>query len=169
MRITWCFSLTSMLLIKDTDAQTASKSVSAAIFSKTKGERCVLCFAKQLHECFLLFSLCIQWFQGTSAFYFSLLWHGRAWQFLTCVRSRADTEMERRDKGPTGSRKVTAKLQESMSMALGLTECISKGFGTLTVHSVSLSGSHSFQNIPGSDWIRGHSCLMQPLGQFINI
>lgn len=104
--------------------------------------------------------LCIQWFQGTSVFYFSLLWHGCAWQFLTCVMSCADTETERRDKGPFGSHKVTAKLQESMSMALGLTECIPKGFGALTVHNVSPSGSCSFQNITGSDRIRRRSCTV---------
>ena len=68
--IIWCFSLRSASKTQ-TRKQHWSKSVSAAIFSRTKGRRCVLLFVKQPHESFLLFGLSIQWFQGTGVFYWS--------------------------------------------------------------------------------------------------
>lgn len=68
---------------------------------------------------FSLVCLCIQWFSGHQCVLFELLWHACAWQFLTCVMSCADTEMERKDKGLIGSYKVTVKLQESMLTAFG--------------------------------------------------
>lgn len=66
-----------------------SKSVSAAIFSRTKGGKCVLLFVKQPHESFLVVCLCVQWFQGTSVFYLHCsdmvvldsFWHVLRWHW----------------------------------------------------------------------------------------
>lgn len=133
-RTIWCFRLRSS---SKTCKQHWFRSVSAAIFNRTEGRRCVRSFVKLPHE-FYAVCVSVSWcllehtmIPGHKCVLFALPWLGCAWQFLTCVMSGADTE----SMGPIGSRKVAVKLQESMLTAFVLTSCISQGFKAPTVHT----------------------------------
>lgn len=89
---------------------------------------------------------------GHECVLFELFWHGCAWQFLTCVMSYVDTEMERKDTGLIGSSKVTAKLQESILTTLVLTPSPKASEHTLYILHVSVAVF--YPNIICSDQIR---------------
>lgn len=96
-RIIWCFCLRSS---SKTCKQHWFRSVSATIFNRTEGRRCVCSFVKLPHE-FYAVCVSVSWcllehtmIPGHKFVLFALLWLGCAWQFLTCVMTCADTETE---------------------------------------------------------------------------
>lgn len=133
-RIIWCLSWRLSSSSKtQTHEQHWSKSVSAAIFSRTKKE--TMCTPVCQTASWMFSALVHTMISGHKCVLFALHWHGCAWQFLTCVMSYADTETERKDTRLIGSYKVNVKLQEST-----LTALVQRGH---TVHSACFSGSHS--------------------------
>lgn len=113
------------------------KSVSAAIFNKTKGRRCVRSHVKLPHE-FYVVCVCVclntQWFQGTNVVLFAFL--GCAWQFLTCVMSYVDTEIDRVWEWLVHTGTL---LQESMLTAFVLTPCMSQSFKVHILYTYCMS------------------------------